>query len=122
MKIEITAFPEKGYELFFRNNDTCYAKLYKDAKTVTENDETREYADVVMHVIYFDDIATVESDVAKNFDYYFEQEKVKELIVAKATKLEELKNAAFATDFPTVKEQIAVATTQEELDAITISG
>ena len=122
MKIGITAFPEKGYELFFRNNDTCYAKLYKDHETITENDETREYADVVMHVIYFDDIATVESDVAKNFDYYFEQEKAKELIVAKATKLEELKNAAFATDFPTVKEQIAVATTQEELDAITISG
>lgn len=122
MKIGITAFPKNGYELFFRNNDTCYAKLYKDAETVTENDETREYADVVMHVIYFDDIATVESDVAKNFDYYFEQEKAKELIVAKQAKLDELKDAAFVTGFATVKEQIAVAATQEELDSITISG
>jgi len=122
MKIGITAFPEKGYELFFRNNDTCYAKLYKDHETITENDETREYADVVMHVIYFDDIATVESDVAKNFDYYFEQEKAKELIVVKQAKLEELKNVAFATDFAVIKNQIAAATSESELDKITINA
>ena len=122
MKIEITAFPEKGYELFFRNNDTCYAKLYKDAETVTENDEERQYADVVMHVIYFDDISTVELDVIKNFDYYFEQEKAKELIVAKQVKLDELKDATFATDFSVIKNQIAAATSESELDKITINA
>ena len=122
MKIGITAFPVKGYELFFRNNDTCYAKLYKDHETVTENDETREYADVVMHVIYFDDIATVEPDVIKNFDYYFEQEKAKELIVAKQAKLEELKNAAFVTGFAVIKNKIAAATSESELDKITINA